>query len=75
MTKVQITFTDTPEGLVDMGVEITGFDESSNAQALAKRAVEFVEGIAHHMPETAVPVATPVIISPRADKPLRLIKA
>lgn len=75
MTKVQITFTDTPEGLVDMDVEITGFNESSNAQALAKRAVEFVEGIAHHMPETAVPAAGPVIIAPQADKPLRLIRA
>jgi hypothetical protein len=73
MTKVQVTFTDI-DGLVDMDVEITGYDESSNAQALAKRAVEFIEGIAHHMPETALP-AQPTIIVKDHDKPLRLLSA
>ena len=55
MTKVTITLQDTPEGLVDVEVEITGFNEESNAQALAKRAMDYIHEVAFQMPETSLP--------------------
>lgn len=72
MTKVQITFTDTSEGLVDVEAEITDFNDASNAQALALRAMDHINEIAAQQPETALPDVS-AVIAPRADKPLRLI--